>query len=415
MKIVILTQYFPPEMGAPQSRLYEFAKGFSERGWDVSVVTAMPNYPTGSIFRGYRKKLRVHETFEALDVDRYWLYASNSARAVPRIFSMLSFSFTSFFSLFRLRKYKPDIIFVESPPLTLGFTGYLLSRFTGAQFALNISDIWPLSAYHLGAISKGFLYRRIEQLERFLYRKSDICTGQSNEIVTHLGENGARKTFLFRNGVDTTRFNDLGKAGNVSGTSFVYAGLLGVAQGVSAICRQINFKELGAEFHIYGDGYEKKRIQNFVTENPDRNIFLHEPVNRSAIPEVLASHDGTIIPLVKNIYGAVPSKIYEAMAAGLPILFSGDGEGAAIVEDHKAGMVSPAGDMEALRENIRTFIEEKHKREEYSINCLAAARNIFDRRKIIDRFDVVLREMVEGKQMKSSAYAKKQASADEEK
>jgi len=401
-------------MGAPQSRLYEFAKGFSERGWDVSVVTALPNYPTGSIFPGYRKKLRVYETYEYLDVTRYWLYASNSARAAPRIASMLSFSISALLSFFRIRRYKPDIIFVESPPLTLGFTGYLLARFTRARFALNISDIWPLSAYHLGAISKGFLYRRIEQLERFLYRKSDISSGQSNEIVAHLKENGAQKTFLFRNGVDTTRFQGVEKKMNSSGESFVYAGLLGVAQGVYSICSQINFKELGAEFHIYGEGYEKKRIKNYLAENPDRNIFLHEPVNRSTIPEVLALYDGTIIPLVKNIYGAVPSKIYEAMAAGLPILFSGDGEGAAIVEDHKAGMVSPAGDMEALRENICKFIEEKHKREDYSQNCLAAARNIFDRRKIIDRFDVVLREMVEGRQVRGSACAEKQASAHRE-
>jgi len=374
-------------MGAPQSRLYEFAKGFIARGWDISVIAAMPNYPTGSIFTEYRGKMSTGDNYDNISVNRYWLYASNASRALPRIISMISFSVTSFFSLFRLGRLKPNIIFVESPPLTLGFTAYLLSRLTGALFCLNISDIWPLSAYHLGAISKGFLYRRIEQFERFLYRKADLCTGQSEEIVAHLKNSGAKRTFLFRNGVDITRFHSPGKKGEAYKLKLVYAGLLGVAQGVYQICRDIDFREIGVEFHIYGDGYQRKLIKSCLHENPGRGVYLHEPVTRARIPEVLASHDGTIIPLVKNIYGAVPSKIYEAMAAGLPVLFSGDGEGAKIVNNFNVGMVSPPGDMVALKDNIVKFAADAERRRTFSENCIETAKTVFDRNKIIDAFD----------------------------
>jgi glycosyltransferase involved in cell wall biosynthesis len=384
-------------MGAPQSRLFEFATGLKERAWDVSIVTAMPNYPTGSIFREYRGRFSSEDKLDDIPVYRYWLYASNSPNAIPRVLSMLSFSLTSLLSVFQLVPLKPDIVFVESPPLTLGFTAYLLSRFTGSSLIVNISDIWPLSAYHLGAISKGFLYRRIEQLERFLYRNADLSTGQSEEIVRHLEESGAKKTFLFRNGVDVNRFRLSEDKNSSDGLRLVYAGLLGVAQGVFSICRTIDFKELGVEFHIYGDGYERKKIDEFLAENPDRGIYLHNPVGRNNIPGILASHDGTIIPLITNIYGAVPSKIYEAMASGLPILFSGDGEGASIVMKHNVGLVSPPGDMDALKKNIIEFIRQPEKRDEFSRNCVEAAKKVFDRRLIIDRFDNVLRELVGGR------------------
>ncbi|MGN6568961.1 MAG: glycosyltransferase, partial [Flavipsychrobacter sp.] len=167
-KLVILTQYFSPEMGAPQSRLLETANGLISLGWEVKVITAMPNYPTGKIFKDFKGKLSAKDKVGNIDVWRYWLYASNSKKSLPRIISMLSFSFTSFMAIFKLRKLKPDYVFTESPPLTLGLTGLMLARFTGARHIMNVSDLWPLSAYELGAISKGFTYNQLEKLEHYL-------------------------------------------------------------------------------------------------------------------------------------------------------------------------------------------------------------------------------------------------------
>ncbi len=354
MRIVILTQYFLPEMGAPQSRLYELAKGLQQHGWEVSVVTAMPNYPTGKIFPQYRHSFSSIEDISGIQTKRYWLYASNAPRAFPRIVSMLSFSFTALFSLFFIRSKKPDYLLVESPPLTLAFSGWMLSKCSGSRMIMNVSDLWPLSAKELGAVKEGTLYSLLEKLEHFLYRQTFLCTGQSQEIVDHISKIKSENVYLFRNGVDTSRFSN-GAFDPLKRKYLVYAGLLGVAQGILSICENINFKALGTEFHIYGSGAEQLQIEEYIRLNPDKGIRYLGVMPRESVPTLLSSYGGALIALVKNIYGAVPSKIYEAMAAGLPILFSGEGEGAAIVEKHHAGWVSRPGQWSELSEAIQKF------------------------------------------------------------
>lgn len=353
-KIIILTQYFLPEMGAPQNRLYDMAKGLMKLGWEVNVVTAMPNYPTGKIFKSHQKKFNQTEWIDDIEVRRYWLYPSNSPNVFPRILSMLSFTITSLFSLFYIRSKKPTYLLVESPPLTLAFSGWLLAMFSSSKLIVNISDLWPLSAKELGVIRNGRMYRVLERLEEFVYRKAFLCTGQSQEIVDYISRMVPDKVYLFRNGMDGSRFNedryDLSNRNKI-----VYGGLLGVAQGILSICEHIDFKKLNVEFHIYGTGAEQERIVSFLQTNPHRGIYYHGTLNRNEIPYVLSSYGGTLIPLVKNIYGAVPSKIYEALAAGLPVIFSGEGEGAAIIKRIGGGWISQPGNWSGLKKCIEEF------------------------------------------------------------
>ena len=387
MNIVILTQYFDPETGAPQNRLLELVNGFKKRGWNVSVITAMPNYPTGKVFREYRGKFTAKETKDGINILRYWIYASNSSESIPRILSMMSFSFTSLFGFSFVKKFRPDFFFVESPPLTLAFSAYILSKFAGSKLIMNVSDIWPLSAKELGKIKDGFLYRKLESLEKFLYRNSFLCTGQSEEITGHIKNSGGKRVYLFRNGADVSRFENK-KTGYMNGDNIkiVYAGLLGVAQGILDIAKNINFKELNTEFHIYGEGTEKESLEKYLDENPGRNIYLHKSVSRDEIPELISQFYCTIIPLIKNIYGAVPSKIYEAMAAGVPILFSGSGEGAEIIKSNETGLVSSPKDYEMLKKNILELSGSIGLRNKISENCRKTAVEKFDREKLIKDF-----------------------------
>jgi glycosyltransferase involved in cell wall biosynthesis len=356
MNIVLLTQYYRPEMGAPQSRLFEMLRGLKHLGAEVSVVTAMPNYPEGRIFEPYRGRFVQREERDGLDVIRYWLYASNSKRTFPRILSMLSFSVTSFFSWGFCAKKKPDFIMVESPPLTLAITAWMLARLTGSKLITNVSDLWPLSALELGVISKGSMYRLLEGLENFIYKKSDGILGQSQEIVDYIRERGFNNTYLFRNGVDFERFREIPSHGEQNAQrKIVYAGLLGFAQGILNICKSIDFGSMGLEFHIYGAGTEREEILDFIKKNPDSGVVYNGVVSREDIPAMLKQHDGALIPLTKMIYGAVPSKIYEAMAAELPVLFSGEGEGARIIAEYELGWVNKPGDMQELRNNLKAF------------------------------------------------------------
>lgn len=265
MRIALLTQYYKPEIGAPQNRLYEMISGLRELGNEVIVVTGMPNYPTGKIFESYKGKFSHTEDIDGITTRRYWLYASNTKSKLPRIWNMLSFSATSLFSYRFLKNHKIDCLIVESPPLTLGLTGYILSRMTGAKLVANISDLWPLSARELGAISDGVVYNILEKVEHFIYRKSQFCMGQSAEIVDYIASHGAKDTYLFRNGVDPTRFSHNCESRESDGSfKIVYAGLLGFAQGVYDICRNVDFKSLGCEFHIYGAGGEQSDIESYL-------------------------------------------------------------------------------------------------------------------------------------------------------
>lgn len=393
-KLVILTQYFPPEMGAPQSRLYETAVGLKKRGWDVCVVTALPNYPTGKIFDAYKGKFSVSDTVDGIKVIRYTLYASNSKKSIPRIISMLSFSATVLFSLLKLKRFRPDYVFTESPPLTLALSGLILARLCGARHVMNVSDLWPLSAYKLGAISKGFIYNRLEGLERYLYKNSYACTGQSREIVSQLTGSGSRKAHLYRNGVDASRFSDARPSAETAGTGklkIVYAGLLGVAQGILDICRNINFAALETEFHIYGEGAEKEEIVCYLQQNSGKGIFLHPSVKRDEVPATLMQYDITIIPLIKPIFGAIPSKIYEAMAAGLPIIFTGGGEGAEIITEYKTGWVCEPADYKAITSKIRELaIMDRTQLGQIRENCIAAGQQVFNREIQIEQLNQFL-------------------------
>lgn len=387
MKIVILSQYFYPETGAPQNRLLELVRIFKNNNWEVRVITAMPNYPKGKIFDGFKGSFSKDDEKDGIKIKRYTLYASNSSKKIPRIFSMLSFSFTSLFSFSSLRKFNPDFFFVESPPLALALSAYYLSKFSGSKMIMNISDIWPLSAKELGYINDGSLYKKLEALEKFLYKKSFLITGQSQEIIDHIRNSGFENVYLFRNGVDTNRFrNSVNETLSEEKLKIVYAGLLGVAQGVSGIVKGIDFKNLGAEFHIYGEGAERKEIDEYLKNNPGKNIFLHGSIKSEEIPGLLENFNCTIIPLVKNIYGAVPSKIYEAMAAGLPILFSGTGEGAKIINENKAGLTSEPSDYVTLQKNILKLKASIELRKDFSIRGKQLAAEHYDRNKLIKDF-----------------------------
>lgn len=385
-------------MGAPQNRLYEMCSELKKLGADISIVTGMPNYPTGKIFNEYKGKFSTIEMLDGIEIKRYWLYASNTKKTFPRIWNMISFSMTVFCALYYLRKRKNDFIIVESPPLTLGEVGLILARLTGAKLIMNISDLWPLSARELGAINgDSFIYKALEWLERHLYKNAVFCMGQSQEIVDYLAEHGAKEVYLFRNGVDPKRFsyNDIQKTKTDNAPlKIVYAGLLGFAQGIGGICKNINFKETKAEFHIYGAGGEQQQIIDYITTHPNCNIYYHGRVGRDEIPMVLGQADCTLVPLVKNIFGAVPSKIYESMAAGLPILFSGDGEGMRIVEENNLGWVSPALDYKHLETNIKHMTTNRKDWVTKKFNCIDCAKNKFNRPKQVKAlYDFMLRKI----------------------
>ena len=343
--IFIITSYFPPEIGAASNRIFHLAEGLHKSKFNVTVITPLPNYPTGNIFEPYRGK-RKHISIENnIKIYRLWIYATVSKNKVVRLFAMLSYSF-SLVWFFIFNKI-PKTVIIQSPPLLVAFTSILFLKSKKRKLILNVSDLWPLAGLKLGALKKNFGYRILEKIEFYNYKYSDLILGQSDEILTHIRSIiQYKETFLYRNypNIDT---KELQPSENSSGKiKMVYAGLLGVAQGIYKLCQKLDYTNI--EFHIYGAGPEQKQIEDFVNENENLPIFYHGDLSRKELHRTLLNYDLTIIPLLIRIYGSVPSKIFEYAKLGLPMLYFGGGEGETIVRENNLGWVAEAGNYDNL-------------------------------------------------------------------
>ncbi|MCB1056476.1 MAG: glycosyltransferase family 4 protein [Acidobacteria bacterium] len=405
-RLLILSQYFPPEMGAPQVRLSELGERLLDRGWAVEVLTALPNYPTGRVFPGYAKLRPVVEEVGRLRTVRVPLWPSKTGFA-KRLVSYFTFAgAAALWGPGRCRT--PDLLWVESPPLFIGYAARHLSWRWRRPYVLNVSDLWPESAIRMGIVREGFLTRRAQDLERSLYEHAAGVTGQSREIVEAVARTSpGTPTRLITNGVDPRRFGPehaddearalLGAGGGRPGPVFLYAGLLGWAQGLDQVLDLAKTlpPEVPGRFVLVGDGPERERLlARLETEGIDRvTILPAQP--RERIPALLGAADAAIITLGMAIPGAVPSKIYEAMASALPILLVAGGEPARRVEDAGAGLAVPAGDADALRDAFLRLAENPDLRAELGAAARRTAETTYDRDVIADQLHDFLSGLLE--------------------
>jgi len=351
-KILIITSYFPPETGAASNRIFHLATGLENQNFKVSVITPLPNYPKGRVFDDYRGKFKQTSTEKNVTIHRLWLYASNSKNKLLRLFTMISYSISLIW--FFIWNKIPETVIVQSPPLLVAFTCMLCLQRKKRKLVLNVSDLWPIAGLELGAFKKNFSYKMLEKIERFNYKKADLVLGQSQEILVHVKSLFPEKaTFLYRNYPDF-ELPEL-KEPSISGDkiTIVYAGLLGIAQGIYKLCESLDYSNI--EFHIYGGGAEKEKIVQFISENPDLPIVYHGEVTRSELHNALLCYDITIIPLLNRIYGSVPSKIFEYAKLGLPMLYFGGGEGEDIIQQHQLGWIAEAGNYSHLNKTIQSL------------------------------------------------------------
>jgi len=349
--ILIITSYFPPETGAASNRIFHLAEGLKKHDFNVSVLTPLPNYPTGEIFKDYKGKFKHTSTEEGILINRLWIYASNSKNKLLRLIAMLSYSF-SLIWFFMWNKI-PKTVIVQSPPLLVAFTCMLFLKFKKRHLILNVSDLWPIAGLELGAFKKNFSYKMLERIEHFNYKKADLVLGQSEEILAHVKTICPEKnTFLYRNYPDF-KSPKLSYNPSHGKLKIVYAGLLGIAQGIYNLCQELDYKTI--EFHIYGSGAEQEKIETFILNHPELPIVYHGQVSRNELHKILLQYDITIIPLLKRIYGSVPSKIFEYAKLGLPMLYFGGGEGETIIKRHKLGWVAEAGNYKKLNSIIASI------------------------------------------------------------
>lgn len=401
MKLLILTQYFPPEIGAPQNRLFELAVRLQKKGIDVSVLTAMPNYPQMKIHDNYKGKCYCHETLSNLDVHRAWIYVSQSKAVISRLLNYFSFVITAFFvGLFKIKK--QDVLMVESPPLFLGITAYLLAKLKGAKMVFNVSDLWPESAEKLDIITNKTLLSMATKLEEFCYRKAALVSGQTQGIVKNIsGRFPNKKVYWLKNGVDinfydvnkTIEENAWRKEHNYSSEDFIlfYGGIIGHAQGLDVILNAA--KELenyeNIKFVLLGNGPEKERLLKLKAELGLNNLQFYDAVPKSQMQKIIMDTNASIIPLKRlDLFkGAIPSKIFENLALKKPIILGVEGEAEELfIQQGRCGVSFIPEDSKDLAKQILHLYNNPDLVKELGENGLAYVSENFNRDKIAEDF-----------------------------
>lgn len=399
MKVLFLTQYFPPETGAPQNRLHSLANYLSDFGAEVSVLTAMPNYPKTEVYEGYQGKTYLKEQDGKLTIHRSWIYVSKSKGVVPRLLNYFSFVFTALWvGLIKIKKH--DVIICESPPLFLGITAMLLKLFKGSKLVFNVSDLWPESAEKLNIINNKFLLGISYQLESLIYKKSNLVSGQTQGIITNINQRFPNiPTHLIRNGIDTKQFNVRGNGKlfrakhQISEGAFViaYAGIIGHAQGLEIITEAAKqlLQETDIVFMMVGDGPVKNELLEIAEKFKLSNIKFINSVPRKEMPDVIDACDCYVTPLRKNdlFLGAIPSKIFEPLYFGKPVLLGVDGEAKQLfVEEGKCALHFEPENSNALVESIKKLFHDKELYIRLGENGHRYVATYFDRRKLAEQF-----------------------------
>ena len=376
-----MTEHYWPEIGAAPSRLANMAEGLKVAGHEVDVLTTLPNYPEGRIFSGYRKRLWTRERHNGITLFRYWIFATLSRKPLPRVLNMFSFAVMLWIFAFRLRRiHSYDRVIIQSPTLVTATSAMMLfKKLFRRKCVLNVSDIWPLTAVDMGAIADGSLsHRFLTALELFLYRTADGILGQSREIIDHIASRPHHcRLLLYRN----LQHYSAGVSPKVRHIPLrlVFSGMLGVAQNVADIVRNVPFGRMGVEFHILGGGKQLEEIKRYIAEHPDCGVQVHGFVPKEEVAGWLDRMDAGIVPLTVRIHGAVPSKIYDILPQGLPILFCGGGEGAQIITGWQVGLASEPEDYKDLIRNIKSLrdMAEDNFRA-LSARCLEISRTELD-------------------------------------
>jgi len=405
MRIIILTQYYPPETGAPQNRLSDLALRLQKSGVDVVVYTAMPNYPQMKKHNGYRWRFYKKEIIDGITIHRSWIYCGTSKSIIPRLLNYFSFVFTSVIAgIFVLRR--SDFLLVESPPLFLGISAYMLSRFKGAKMIFNVSDLWPESAEKLGLVKNKSLLGMSYRLERFCYRKSVLITGQTQGICSNILKRfPQKKVHWLPNGVDMNAFATVAdrgwrKANGLKDDDFIvlYAGIIGHAQGLEVIIQagKILKEQEHIRFIILGSGPEKNKLMNLATEIKADNVIFLNGVGRNEMPEILSSVDASVVPLRKLelFTGAIPSKIFEALAMEKPILLGVEGEAYDLfIKEAAAGLFFEPENAMDLADKVMQISNNKTEAKEMGKRGRGFAMTRFNRENIAASLKVILDEL----------------------
>ncbi|MDQ2887829.1 MAG: sugar transferase [Chloroflexota bacterium] len=404
--ILFVTLYYPPEKAAPAVRISETTARLVAQGYEVTVLTTVPNYPTGIVPPAYRGQIVGEEWHQGVHVVRVWSYTSPNRGFLRRILAQLSFGCLA--PLLGWNKVgRPDVIIVESPPLFNAIGGRILSYFKQSPFIFIVSDLWPESAVQLGMLRNRILIRLAEWLEWSTYQRASLIWAVTEGIRTTIIKRGlsAKKVFLLTNGVDTDKFRPLPRAqarsdfGWENKFTALYAGTHGLAHGLTTLLDAAERLDARPDIQIVlaGDGATKKDLVAEAQRRCLTNVHFLEPLPHERVPQLLAAADVCLIPLKKLplFEGALPSKMYEAMACARPIVLSVAGEASRLAErDAGAAIAVEPENADALAAAILHLYEHPEHAELLMQRGRAFVEKRFDRNQLVAKLDEHIKNLL---------------------
>jgi glycosyltransferase involved in cell wall biosynthesis len=390
MRILFLSHYFPPEVNAPASRTYEHCKQWVKEGHEVTVVTCAPNHPRGAVYEGYRNKIFQRENREGIQVVRLWTYVTANEGFLKRTLNYISYMMAAVFVAPFLSKF--DVVLSTSPQFFNGLAGFLVSRIKRAPWILEIRDLWPESIVAVGAITNRPIIRLLEGLELFAYRKADHLVVVTDSFKAHMltREIPAEKVTVIKNGVDFSLYKKtlqgsselsckLGLEGKFVAS---YVGTHGMAHHLETVldaARELTeWKNI--VFLLVGDGAERSRLVTIRDEMKLSNVIMLNQQPKEMMPELWSLSSVSLVLLKRSdlFKTVIPSKIFESMAMGKPVILGVEGESAELV-------MSAGGGICIEPESARDLASQVLKLSRHPAICQELGAN--GRRYVLEHFD----------------------------
>jgi len=368
MKILYVSQYFPPEMGAPAARAAELSKHWVQQGHEVSVLTGFPNHPTGVVPPAYRKKLWrlvAREQSDGVDVVRTWLLPFPNRRTYERILNYSSFCVSAASTGLFLSR--PDVVIATSPQLLVGLSGWWLARCKRVPFVFEVRDLWPESLAAVGVGKENsILHRSLSKIAGFLYRQCDrivVVTPAFEDHLVKYWRMPREKISVIENGVETQQFapqsaTELRRELGVQEKFVVsYIGTMGMAHGLETIlgaAAQLQHRSAEIVFLMAGEGAEKDRITALARQRGLNNVLFIDQQAREQVPAYISASDVCLVPLRKNelFKTVIPTKMLEFMSCARPVILGVDGQARSILEEARAGLAIEPENSAALANAI---------------------------------------------------------------
>jgi glycosyltransferase involved in cell wall biosynthesis len=413
VKILYVSQYFPPEMGAPAARAAELAKHWAESGHDVSILTGFPNHPTGVVPREWRSRLRrlmYHEKAGRVNVFRTWLWPLPNRKPHERMRNYLSFCLSS--ALRGLSIPRPDVIVATSPQLLVALSGWWLAFTRRVPFVFEVRDLWPESLAAVGAAHEtSFLHRSLSSVARFLYRRSDHIVVVTPAFKQHLVQHWQvpeEKISVIENGVETGLFapappqaNAALRAEQGAQNKFLacYVGTMGMAHGLDTLldaASSLQGQHKEVLFLLIGEGSEKERIKSVAEARGLTNVRFLDQQSREKIPGFISASDACLVLLKKaDIFKTViPTKMLEFMSCARPVILGVEGQSRTIIEEARAGLVIEPENSEALVEAITQLASRPELRQVLGQNGREYILRRFSRRTTAEAYIHVLKGLL---------------------